>query len=152
MRDLSRAPQAAKKDHPRGGAQWSPTVVVTALQAMRGIDLIAAVTRASELVHRRLRVPPSPLHDPSVQHFTKSPRGDGISVRLVFDREHQSSAGYIEAVDGEEGVKLARSERPDLILMDNQLPALDGYEATRQIRAIDELKCIPMIAVTSYMT
>src|SRR5262249_290528 len=61
-------------------------------------------------------------------------------------------AGYalIEAVDGEEGVELARSERPDLILMDIQLPVLDGYEATRQIRAIDDLKCIPIIAVTSY--
>ena len=67
-------------------------------------------------------------------------------------RDVLSSAGYalIEAVDGEEGVKLARSERPDLILMDIQLPVLDGYEATRQIRAIDELKCIPIIAVTSY--
>lgn len=67
-------------------------------------------------------------------------------------RDVLSSAGYalIEAVDGEEGVKLARSERPDLILMDIQLPALDGYEATRQIRAIDELKSIPIIAVTSY--
>ena len=51
---------------------------------------------------------------------------------------------------GEEGVKLAQSERPDLILMDIQLPVIDGYEATRQIKAIDELKSIPIIAVTSY--
>jgi len=67
-------------------------------------------------------------------------------------RDILSSAGYalIEAIDGEEGVKLARSERPDLILMDIQLPILDGYEATRQIRAIDELKSVPIIAVTSY--
>ena len=67
-------------------------------------------------------------------------------------RDILSSAGYalIEAIDGEEGVKLARSERPDLILMDIQLPMLDGYEATRQIRAIDELKSVPIIAVTSY--
>ena len=67
-------------------------------------------------------------------------------------RDLLSAAGYalIEAVDGHEGVKLARSERPDLILMDIQLPGLDGYEATRQIRATEELKSVPIIAVTSY--
>jgi two-component system cell cycle response regulator DivK len=67
-------------------------------------------------------------------------------------RDVLSTAGYalIEAVDGEEGVKLARSERPDLILMDIQLPLLDGYEATRQIRATEDLKSVPIIAVTSY--
>ena len=67
-------------------------------------------------------------------------------------RDLLNTAGYrlIEAVDGEEGVKLAQSERPDLILMDIQLPILDGYEATRRIRASVELKSIPIIAVTSY--
>jgi len=67
-------------------------------------------------------------------------------------RDLLSTAGYalIEAVDGEEGVRLARSERPDLILMDIQLPVLDGYEATRRIRAIADLKAVPIIAVTSY--
>jgi two-component system cell cycle response regulator DivK len=67
-------------------------------------------------------------------------------------RDLLSTAGYalIEAVDGEEGVRLARSERPDLILMDIQLPVLDGYEATRRIRAIADLKSVPIIAVTSY--
>jgi len=67
-------------------------------------------------------------------------------------RDLLNTAGYklIEAVDGEEGVKLAQIERPDLILMDIQLPILDGYEATRRIRAVAELKSIPIIAVTSY--
>ena len=67
-------------------------------------------------------------------------------------RDLLSTAGYelIEAVDGEEGVKLARSERPDLILMDIQLPVMDGYEATRRIKSVAELKSIPIIAVTSY--
>jgi two-component system cell cycle response regulator DivK len=67
-------------------------------------------------------------------------------------RDLLSAAGYalIEATDGEEGVKLACSERPDLILMDIQLPVLDGYEATRRIRAVAELKSTPIIAVTSY--
>ena len=67
-------------------------------------------------------------------------------------RDLLNTAGYklIEAVDGEEGVKLAQSERPDLILMDIQLPILDGYEATRRIKASVGLKSIPIIAVTSY--
>ena len=67
-------------------------------------------------------------------------------------RDLLTGAGFelIEAVDGAEGVKLAQSERPDLILMDIQLPIIDGYEATRQIRAIVDLKSIPIIAVTSY--
>ena len=45
---------------------------------------------------------------------------------------------------------MARSERPNLILMDIQLPILDGYEATRSIKRNPELKHIPVIAVTSY--
>ena len=67
-------------------------------------------------------------------------------------RDLLNTAGYnlIEAVDGEEGVRLAQSEHPDLILMDIQLPILDGYEATRRIRALAEVKSIPIIAVTSY--
>jgi len=56
----------------------------------------------------------------------------------------------IEARDGFAGVELARSERPDLILMDIQLPVLDGYEATKRIRAAKETKDIPIIAITSY--
>jgi two-component system, cell cycle response regulator DivK len=67
-------------------------------------------------------------------------------------RDLLASVGYelIEAADGAEGVAMAQSHMPDLILMDIQLPVLDGYEATRQIRAIPELAKIPIIAVTSY--
>ena len=67
-------------------------------------------------------------------------------------RDLLSSAGYdlVEAVDGAEGVAMAKSQRPDLILMDIQLPVLDGYEATRRIKADPALSHIPVIAVTSY--
>ena len=63
-----------------------------------------------------------------------------------------SSAGYelIEAVDGLQGVAAAEREKPDLILMDIQLPGIDGYEATRRIRANPEIAKVPIIAVTSY--
>jgi two-component system cell cycle response regulator DivK len=67
-------------------------------------------------------------------------------------RDLLDSVGYeiIEARDGAEGVKVVKVERPDLILMDIQLPELDGYEATRQIKADPELRTIPIIVVTSY--
>ncbi len=67
-------------------------------------------------------------------------------------RDLLTSAGYevIEAVTGEEGVISAEAHRPDLIVMDIQLPGLDGYEATRRIKASPALREIPIIAVTSY--
>lgn len=67
-------------------------------------------------------------------------------------RDLLKSAGYetIEAVTGLEGVTAAERERPDLILMDIQLPGIDGHEATRRIKANPELSDIPIIAVTSY--
>jgi two-component system cell cycle response regulator DivK len=67
-------------------------------------------------------------------------------------RDLLSSAGYdlVEAQDGAEGVAMAKSQVPDLILMDIQLPVLDGYEATRRIKADPALSHIPVIAVTSY--
>jgi two-component system, cell cycle response regulator DivK len=67
-------------------------------------------------------------------------------------RDLLTSVGFdlVEATTGEEGVRLAESRRPDLILMDIQMPVLDGYEATRQIKATAELRHIPIIVVTSY--
>ena len=67
-------------------------------------------------------------------------------------RDLLKSAGYetIEAVTGPDGVTAAERERPDLILMDIQLPGIDGHEATRRIKANPELRDIPIIAVTSY--
>jgi two-component system, cell cycle response regulator DivK len=67
-------------------------------------------------------------------------------------RDLLTSVGYqfIEAVNGADGVAAAGREQPDLILMDIQLPVIDGYEATRQIRAMPALDKVPIIAVTSY--
>jgi two-component system cell cycle response regulator DivK len=56
----------------------------------------------------------------------------------------------IQAVDGEEGVRVAEQQKPDLILMDLGMPVMDGWEATRKIKANDALKHIPIIAVTSH--
>jgi two-component system, cell cycle response regulator DivK len=67
-------------------------------------------------------------------------------------RDLLTSVGYeiVEAVTGEAGVNMAITHAPDLILMDIQLPGIDGYEATRRIKAQAELRQIPIIAVTSY--
>ena len=54
------------------------------------------------------------------------------------------------AVDGEQGVAMARSEAPALILMDMSLPVMDGWEATRRLKADDTLKHIPVIALTAH--
>jgi two-component system, cell cycle response regulator DivK len=61
-----------------------------------------------------------------------------------------SGCAALEAPDGQAGVATAKSDRPDLILMDVQMPVLDGYEATRQIKADPTLKATPIIAVSSF--
>jgi len=54
------------------------------------------------------------------------------------------------AVDGAQGVALAQSERPDLILMDMSLPIMDGWAATRALRGLDAMRLIPIIALTAH--
>jgi len=61
-----------------------------------------------------------------------------------------SDYSVIEAADGAAGIAMAKSEHPDLILMDIQMPVFDGYEATRQIRADPAINGIPIIAVSSF--
>jgi two-component system cell cycle response regulator DivK len=67
-------------------------------------------------------------------------------------RDLLGNAGYelTEAENGEEAIAAVARRRPDLILMDIQLPIMDGYEATRRIRTNPDLKSVPIIAVTSY--
>ena len=67
-------------------------------------------------------------------------------------RDLLTAAGYdiFEATDGATGVTMAAELQPDLILMDIQLPVIDGYEATRRIKADPSTQSIPVIAVTSY--
>ena len=76
---------------------------------------------------------------------------DQMDNRQIL-RDLLTSVGFnlVEAEDGAQGVAAAETHRPDLILMDIQMPVLDGYEATRRIKANPELKAIPIIVVTSY--
>ena len=70
---------------------------------------------------------------------------DMLSRRLIRN-------GYevFLAMDGQQGVDMALSERPDLILMDMSLPVIDGWEATRQIKANDATRQVPVIALTAH--
>ena len=70
---------------------------------------------------------------------------DMLSRRLA-----RNGFEVVMAVDGEQGVVMARSERPDLILMDMSLPVLDGWEATRRVRAGEVTAAIPIIALTAH--
>jgi CheY-like chemotaxis protein len=68
-----------------------------------------------------------------------------LMVQLLEDRYE-----VIEAVNGQDGVEAAERERPDLILMDLSLPVMNGWEATRRLKADPELKSIPVIALTAH--
>lgn len=63
-------------------------------------------------------------------------------------------SGYcvVEAINGLEAIEVAQRERPDLVLMDLNLPRLDGFAATRRIRELSELRGVPIVAVTAYGT
>jgi len=70
---------------------------------------------------------------------------DMLSRRLL-----RNNFEVVMAVNGQQGVDMAKSEQPDLILMDMSLPVMDGWEATRTIKADDALKAIPVIALTAH--
>jgi two-component system cell cycle response regulator DivK len=82
------------------------------------------------------------------------------SILVVEDQEDNrqilrdllSSADYemVEAENGQEALDAVAKQKPDLILMDIQLPVMDGYEATRRIKSNPDWKAIPIIVVTSY--
>ena len=70
--------------------------------------------------------------------------------RILRDMLETTDYELVEAENGEQALAAVARQRPDLILMDIQLPILDGYEATRRIKADPALRSIPIIAVTSY--
>lgn len=72
------------------------------------------------------------------------------NMTLIVDVLESLDYFVIQATDGEAGVAKAEAEVPDLILMDLSLPKLDGWEASRTIKARDNLKHIPIIALTAH--
>jgi len=70
---------------------------------------------------------------------------DMLSRRLI-----RRGFQVVFAIDGQQGVDLARSERPDIILMDMSLPVIDGWEATRRVKADDATRSVPVIWLTAH--
>jgi CheY-like chemotaxis protein len=70
---------------------------------------------------------------------------------MLSRRLERKGYAVVVALDGQQGLEAARSESPDLILMDMSLPVLDGWEATRQIKAAPETRTIPVVALTAHV-
>jgi two-component system cell cycle response regulator DivK len=70
---------------------------------------------------------------------------DMLSRRLI-----RRGFQVVFAMDGQQGIDLARSERPDIILMDLGLPVIDGWEATRRVKADDATRGVPVIGLTAH--
>jgi two-component system cell cycle response regulator DivK len=72
------------------------------------------------------------------------------NVYMLKNRLMRKGFEVLIATDGAQGVSIAAAEQPELILMDLSLPGLDGWEATRRIKAAEETKHIPVIALTAH--
>jgi len=72
------------------------------------------------------------------------------NIYVVKNRLGRAGHSIVVATDGEQGVAMAAAEQPDLILMDLRLPVIDGWEATRRIKAQAETRHIPIIALSAH--
>ena len=92
----------------------------------------------------------SPPKDPTSQARILLVEDNEMNADMLTRRLRRRGFELSLAVDGEEGLRKVRDERPDLVLMDMSLPVLDGWEATRRLKADPELKDIPVIALTAH--
>jgi two-component system cell cycle response regulator DivK len=85
--------------------------------------------------------------EPAVVLIVEDHKDNRAIYRTILEHD-----GYrvVEAADGETGIAAAHDERPDLILMDISLPGLNGWEATRRLKASRETESIPIVAVTAH--
>jgi CheY-like chemotaxis protein len=75
---------------------------------------------------------------------------NALNMKLIRTVLQLQNYQIVEAVNAEQGLNLARTSQPDLILMDIQLPGIDGLTATRRIKADPDLKHIPVVGLSSY--
>lgn len=139
---------------------------------MRGVRRSAAredllATQAASFDRRgahpraqRVRLEPAGIEDCESTSTSVGMEANVAKILIVEDNEMNRDMlsrrlqrkGYqvVLAVDGGEGMRMARSEAPDLILMDMSLPVMDGWEATRQLKAREDTATIPVIALTAH--
>ena len=72
------------------------------------------------------------------------------NVFVVKTRLERAGYTILVAVNGQEGIDMARAERPDLILMDLSLPEVDGWEATRRLKSAEDTRGIPILALSAH--
>jgi two-component system cell cycle response regulator DivK len=112
------------------------------ISALGGVAVWPLTARAQqpERMRRISVLQPGSESDPESQH------------RKAAFVDLLGNAGYqlVEAENGEEALAAVAKQRPDLILMDIQLPVMDGYEAARRIKSTPDMQAVPLIAVTSY--
>ncbi len=94
-------------------------------------------------------------------HVTAQPRGSALPLRILVAEDHLDSRDALRALleafgftvlvagNGREAIEAALATAPDLILMDMMMPVMDGFEATRQLRALSPTRATPIIAVTA---
>ena len=75
---------------------------------------------------------------------------DDLSIKLETDLLQAHGYETLQSVDGKDTLQLARKHHPDLIIMDIQLPGVSGMELTKMLKADDQLKDIPVLAVTAF--
>ena len=97
-------------------------------------------------------VPPVPASSPAIMKRVLIVEDDELNMKLICDLIRVRGHVVLKAMNGEEALRLAREQRPDLILMDMQLPDVSGLRVTRMIKNDENLKSIPVIAITSYVT
>jgi CheY-like chemotaxis protein len=73
-----------------------------------------------------------------------------MNREMLSRRLQRKGFEVLIAIDGEEGIQVARSEHPDLILMDMSLPLLDGWETTRRLKSSPSTSSIPVVALTAH--
>jgi len=72
------------------------------------------------------------------------------NLKLIRDLLEVSGYIILEAIDGKQGVEIAKAKKPDLILMDIQMPVMEGFEATRILKADERTRDIPIMALTAH--
>jgi CheY-like chemotaxis protein len=125
----------------------------------KGLRILVIQANTMRLEDVTLNLTPQSVQDKGIDFMHSQ---DAVKVLLVEDTEDNRQmmrrllemSGYqvVEAINGEEAVRLASQERPQIILMDLSLPLIDGLTATRQIRSLPSLNKVPIVAVSAHDT